>query len=88
MKVRVKTTKDEGFASNFNTSTVGEVVMHFTEGDADSMFIRELDVWIEPNGWKDMSTAFKDRDIITDNYNVRFFEPPTEEDRKRGYTLT
>ncbi len=88
MKVRTKTTKAEGTASDFNVNSIGEVVMYFAEGDADSMFIRELDVWIEPNGWKDMSTAFLDHDIITDNYNVHFFEPPTEEDRKRGYTLT
>ncbi len=62
--------------------------MHFDKGDADSMFIRELDVWIEPTGWKDMSAAFLDHDIITDNYNTQFFEPKNAEDRKRGYTLT
>ena len=87
MKVRTKIAKDEGQASRFNTSTTDEVIMYFTEGDADSMFIRELDVWIEPNGWKDMAAAFADHDIITDNHNTCFFEPKDEEDRKRGYTL-
>lgn len=37
--------------------------------------------------WKDLNRAFKDRDVITDNYNKYFFEPRTPEDRIRGFTL-
>lgn len=88
MKVRTKIVRDEGSSGKFNIHGGGEVIMCFTGGDANSMFIHELDIWIEPDGWKDMSTAFKDHDIITDNHNTRFFEPENAEDRKRGYTLT
>lgn len=79
--LRYKKHPDRSFeASTFNMTALAEVLT----GD-DSAFFRELDVLIKGE-WKDLSQAFKDRDLITDNYNRYFFEPKTEEDRKRGYT--
>lgn len=81
MKVRYKLTGTEADASRFNVHALAEVLT----GD-DSAFISDLDIWI--NGqWKDMREAFKDRDIIPDNYNTFFGEPKSEEDRERGYFL-
>lgn len=90
MQVREKTKPDNKInSSKFNIHALNEVICYWEEGDADSMYIEDLDVFITANniGWKDMQQAFKDHDIIIDNFNSRFFEPPTEEDRKRGYTL-
>lgn len=75
--------------SRFNVHALAEVICYWDDGSADNMFIKELDVFIVANGigWKDMRQAFKDKDIITDNYNTTFFEPTTEEDKIRGFTL-
>lgn len=54
----------------------------------DSVYFKDLDVFItKKNKWIDLKQAISDGDIIFDNYNTRFFEPETEEDRKRGFTL-
>jgi len=51
------------------------------------MYIKDLDVWLEQKQeWKDMKQAFRDHDLITDNYNKYFFEPRNEEERKRGFS--
>ncbi len=44
--------------------------------------------WTSVGHWISMSEAFKNNDLITDNYDVEFFEPVNEEERKRGYRLT
>jgi len=44
--------------------------------------------WTPFGHWILMSEAFKNNDLITDNYNVEFFEPENDEERKRGYRLT
>lgn len=81
MKVRYKKTGSEAEASRFNVSALAEVLT----GD-DSPSIYELDVFLPKlNSWKDMSRAFHDKDLITDNYNTSFGEPRTDEDRARGY---
>jgi len=84
MKLRYKKHPEEiRESSNFNTTAIAEVDM----GD-DSAFFSDLDVFIVSLGkWKDLSQAFKDRDLITDNFNTCFFEPKNEEERKRGYRL-
>lgn len=83
MKVRYKNSGTEADASRFNTHGVGEVLT----GD-DSVLISELDAFLTATQeWKDMQQAFKNRDLISDNYNTCFFEPKTAEDRIRGYTL-
>jgi len=81
MKLRYKDTGTETSGSYFNINAVAEVVT-----SDDSAFISDLDVEIAGE-WKDMRQAFKDKDIITDNYNSHFFVPLTLEDKNRGYTL-
>lgn len=80
--LRYKEHPEDSFnASQFNVHAMAEVLT----GD-DSAFVSSLDVLI--NGeWKDMGQAFKDHDLITDNYNTCFFEPRDDEERKRGYAL-
>lgn len=88
MKLRHKKTGALAYSSNFNMCSMSEIHVYFEDGDADSDFIPEYEAWIEAKKeWKCLSEAFRDRDVISDNYNSHFFEPPTEEDRKRGYTL-
>ena len=83
MRLRYKKTGTETAGSNFNMHALGEVL---TKDDSPS--VSDLDVFIPSTGeWKDMDQAFKDHDIIIDNYNSCFFVPSTEEDRKRGYTI-
>lgn len=83
MRVRYKKSGYETWSSYFNVHGLGEVLLPDT-----SEFISELDIWLaHKSEWKDMNQAFKDGDLITDNYNTTFFEPQTEEDKKRGYTL-
>ena len=94
MRVRDKKTGILGFSNRFNVSAIAEIVVGFDD-DADgghrgmdSCYIGDYDVYLESKKeWKDLEQAFRDIDVITDNYNTKFFEPPTEEDRVRGYTL-
>lgn len=86
MRIRFKSNGIEGNSSDFNIHALAEVLVYFDEGDADSVFIRDLDVLLE-SGWKDMNQAFKDRDLIVDNYNTCFFPPQNKEDKERGFTL-
>lgn len=98
MQVREKTKlNDRCYSSNFNTQALAEVICCWDDGSRDSMFIKDLDIFIESCyqnescdiriGWKDMRQALKDHDIITDNFNTCFFEPTNEIDRKREFTL-
>ena len=85
MKVRNKITGDRGVSSLFNTSSqAGEVNVYYNEGDADSVFIKDLDVLIN-NEWIDMSQAFKDKSLIPDNLNTQFREPLNDEEKKQGW---
>ena len=79
MRVRYKKTGSEAWSSSFNMCSMSDVLT----GD-DSVSLHELDVWVA-DAWKDMAQAFRDRDIITDNANAHFAEPPTIADRERGY---
>lgn len=79
MRLRYKKTLTETSGSRFNVHALAEVLT----GD-DSVYISELDVFVDGQ-WKDMCQAFKDRDIIPDNYNEYFGKPRNEEDRERGY---
>ena len=83
MELRLKSTNEILGGDLFNTTALNEVL-----ASGDSYYIRELDIFIIKLGvWKDMRQAFKDRDIITDNYNTKFFEPQNERDKERRYTL-
>jgi hypothetical protein len=84
MRVRYKDKRHiEGQATSFNTHAAAEVLLQFDDGDGTSEFIRELDVLL-PTGWKDMMQAFKDQDIVPDNYNA-WFGIPNAEEKARGY---
>lgn len=88
MRVRHKITRYVGYSGDFNIHAMSEVIVQWDDDGADSMYISDLEVYLKATEeWKDMSQAFKDGDLITDNYNTIFFEPKTEEDRQRGYTL-
>lgn len=81
MRLRYKKTGTECSGYRFNPHALAEVDV----GD-DSPSIYELDVFV--NGvWKDLGDAFRDRDVIPDNYNVKFGEPKNVADRERGYFL-
>lgn len=88
MKVRHIEKRYLGWATQFNIHALAEVIVGFEEGDMDSMFTKELEVFIEKTQeWKPFQEAEKDHDIICDNYNTYFFEPSNKEDRIRGCTL-
>jgi len=76
-----------GDARTFSVVGLGEVIMHFDEGGADSVFVEDLQVQLASGEWKLMTKAFADKDIIPDNYNVWFGVPKTPEDQERGYFL-
>lgn len=87
MKVKFKNNPSEiCYSSEFNIHSLSEVIVGGDWG-MDSCFIKDLDVYIEKlKEWKDMGAAFRDSDLINDNYNTIFFEPRNEEDRKNGFT--
>ena len=86
MKVRHKEKGYIGYSGAFNESAIWEIIVYFEDGGASSEYPKDYDVEID-GGWKDLNQAFKDHDVIPDNYNTTFFLPPTEEDRQRGFTL-
>jgi len=81
-----------GLSGQFVPNGMGEVVVHFVpNGDCDAMFASELEVLLNAaagsiNGdWVNMSQAFKDRDLIPDNYERTFREPADIAERMRGW---
>jgi hypothetical protein len=83
-----------GWAGEFNTHGLGEVIVGFDEGDMTSEEVRLLEVQLEhplessvykPGAWVPLSDAFRSRDLISDNFDYRFFEPKTEADKERGW---
>ena len=81
IKARYADTKIECCAINFNVHSLNEVNL----GD-DSCSVHELEVFIPKLGyWKNMAKAFKDRDLIPDNYETEFREPHNSEERDRGW---
>jgi hypothetical protein len=79
MLVRYKINNQEASASRFNIHALDEAL---TGGD--SVCIKDLDVWLG-DSWKDMRQAFRDKDIVPDNYNERFSPPVNEYARTIGY---
>jgi len=79
MKLRYKGSTETFSSSRFNTFALSEVLT----GD-DSAYIRDLDVFV--NGqWKCLSQAFKDGDVVPNNYNDSFAEPRSDRERDQGY---
>lgn len=87
MKVRFKSNPQvEHYSNGFNIHGIGEVIVASEHIGADSVYVHDLEVFLQSKGeWKDMAQAFRDKDIIPDNYHTWFEEPKTREDRERGY---
>lgn len=86
MKVRNKKSGALGCSNKFNMHAMSEIIVYFDEGDCDSAFISKYDVFLEvKKTWKPMDEAFRDKDIITDNYNSEFREPYNDAERERGW---
>ena len=86
MRIRYKG-QFEGDSSHFNTHALAEALVYFDDGSADSAFLKDLEVQLPDGSGRPFHQALNAQDIITDNYNTRFFYPPTEEDQQRGFTL-
>lgn len=89
MKLRHKTTGKLGSSDQLNVHSMNEIIVYY-EDDCDSEFIKDFDIelGVGPAAhWKDLREAFVAHDVITDNFNTRFFEPTNEEDKSRGYAL-
>lgn len=86
MKIRSKAKPDEvGQAGDFNVASLNEIFVYF-EDWMDTDFITNYDVFLETTQqWKDLAQAFKEHDVIVDNYNTCFFEPKNEHDKAQGY---
>lgn len=91
MQLRSKKTGASAYASEFNPYGMSEIIVYFHEGDCDTDYIRNYECLLETGPragqWVCLAQAMRDHDVITDNYVAGFFEPETEEDRARGYTL-
>lgn len=85
MNVRNKDTGVEGSSDRFNLSSMSEIIVCFDDGEMISDYIKHYNVLLSDGTWKDMSQAFKDKNIIPDNYQQTFAEPPTPEDKERGW---
>jgi len=86
MRVRLtENPETEAWSSGFNTHSLGEVIIYFDEGDADSEYIRNLDVLLSNGKWMPFRTAFTLHLVIPDNYNRSFREPRSEAERERGW---
>jgi hypothetical protein len=84
-KIRSKKTGVIGSSSQFNVHGIGEIIVAYEDGDMDSCFIKDFDVFLQ-NEWIDLSESFRNHLLITDNYNTIFFEPRNEEEKIRGFS--
>ena len=90
MKIRYKNNNSMiGTSNKFNTESINEIITIFNGRDFDTDYILKFDVYLEnKKQWLDMKEAFKNHDLITDNYNTIFFEQKNDNERKKGYRLT
>ncbi len=87
MKVRlIKNKEITGTSNKFNTTDYNEVLMYFDNEGASSEFISDIEVKIKDE-WIPLSEAFKQKLLITNNYNTEFFEPINNEEKDKGYRL-
>lgn len=83
MRLRYKSNGEETFGYRFNMCALSEILT----GD-DTVSTKDLDVFLTAKQeWKDLHQAFKDKDVITDNYNTMIHEPRNNDERERGYSL-
>lgn len=73
MKVRGKASNIEWFSTQFNLHGLSEIIIGHEDYGADSVYLKDFDVFLEQKQeWKDMAQAFRDHDLIIDNYNTIF----------------
>src|SRR5690606_11492436 len=91
MRLRHRTTQVNCYSSDLNTNALGEIVVYYDDGGADSDYISNYDVLLKTGPragqWIPLTEAFKHHDVIVDNYNTRFGEPLADADRERGYSI-
>lgn len=86
MKLRTHEKHTQCSGSQLNAHALSELIVAFDEGDMDSMFLKDLDVWLEQSQrWEHLPVAMRNKDVITNNHNTFICEPPTQADRERGY---
>lgn len=86
MKVRNKANGSEGYSNTFNVHALSEIIVCFLDSDCSSEFISDYEVYLESKQeYMDMLQAFKEKLIITDNYNTNFREPKDDQERERGW---
>lgn len=79
MKVRGKDNKWTGSLMRMNQHGIGEIVVGFDDNPdgshngMDDMFISECEVQLPDGSWKDLSQAFQDRDLLTDDHDIEVF---------------
>ena len=75
MKLRHKTTKLECTSQGFNIHSINEIIIGSNNGELDSDYIRNFEVWLEKqNKWIDLNQAFRDGFIEVDEYHSNFWE--------------
>jgi len=87
--MKVRSLKDGSLAesSTYNVQSVSEILVYWPD-EMDTDYMSNYEVFIEAEQrWMTFHEAFEGKHLINDNYNTHFFEPTTEEDRQRGYTL-
>lgn len=80
----LKATGEVGSSSEFNTHSYSEVIAYFSDW-MDTTFMSDLNVQLPDGSWKDMKEAFRDKDIVPDNFNCYFGVPINEKCKARGY---
>lgn len=86
MRVRLANTHEAlGHSSEFNTSSLSEVIVYYDDGGADSEYMQALEVWLSNQTWVNMRDAFAEKQLICDNYNRYFREPKNDDEMLRGW---
>ena len=62
-----------GDTSRFNVASLGEVIMYFDDGSADSMFPSDIEVFVNQE-WIPLDIAFKDELVEISDDNTIFYE--------------
>ena len=74
MKARLITNPEiTGDTSRFNIASLGEVIMYFDDGSADSMFPSDIEVFVNQE-WIPLDIAFKDELVEISDDNTIFYE--------------
>lgn len=87
MKLRHKTNGDLCESHAFNVHALSEILVTFPDGSRDSDYISNYEVFLPDGTCKELAQAFRDRDVVPNNYNSVFGLPIDDAARQRGYNL-